>query len=99
MTVFMRTEVIQKIDDLNEIRWEFSFWANKGVILENMYVMSRATKKHKFWTKDDECYSRLNKRQFRADPPEEIPLEVQEEAVHNLRAMVRFEGNGIWTRF
>jgi hypothetical protein len=79
----------QQIDDLTQIVWAFYFLQDKGVVLSEMFYMTRESKRHRFRVEDDKSYSRLEKRRYKLPYPE-VPMEIQAEAVQHFRQQIKF---------
>lgn len=90
----MRHSVTQEIGQLDKIVWEFvlmEYHQSHAIFLENMFVMSRESTRHKFKVEFEKSYSRINNRDYRVKEEPDVPIEVSAEAVHALRKSVTFQ--------
>ena len=89
----MRHSVTQEIGQLDKIVWEFvlmEYHQSHAIFLENMFVMSRESTRHKFKVEFEKSYSRINNRDYRVKEEPDVPIEVSAEAVHALRKSVTY---------
>lgn len=90
----MRHSVTQEIGQLDKIVWEFVLMEYQQVhtiFLENMFVMSRESTRHKFKVDFQKSYARINNRDYRVKEEPDVPIEVSAEAVHALRKIITFQ--------
>lgn len=90
----MRHSVTQEIGQLDKIVWEFVLMEYQQVhtiFLENMFVMSRESTRHKFKVDFQKSYARINNRDCGVKEEPDVPIEVSTEAVHALRKSITFQ--------
>ena len=74
----MRHSVTQEIGQLDKIVWEFVLMEYQQVhtiFLENMFVMSRESTRHKFKVDFQKSYARINNRDYRVKEEPDVPID------------------------
>jgi hypothetical protein len=90
----VRHTINQEIGELDKIVWDFQmmeYHGNHVIFLENMFVMNRESRRHKFKIIPEKSYSRINSREYLIKEEPDVPIEVSSEAVYALRKSVTFQ--------
>lgn len=91
----MRYSVNQQIDDLNKVEWIFNMmeagYGETSIFLENMYVMTRESTRHKYRIDNSQSYSRVHNRDMGIKHEPDVPIEIAAEAVQEMRKTIKFK--------
>jgi hypothetical protein len=85
----LSAKVIEEVNDLEKIKWTFSWWETQtGIVLDRFAVSERKTKRHKFQVVF--VWSRLDERDKRIKKPV-VPISVKDKAIKEMRAKINYE--------